>query len=159
MLSLAPLAAGAAGAGAAASASALTTAASIASIASPIATAAMSANAAKASEIQANANAEIGKTRAAQTDTVSRQNLESELASMRAAIGANGQSLNAGTGVLFSELRKTRNRERRIDVSNANLQAADARMQAQGYGMERRANLIGGLVKSGPSIFDLLQTA
>lgn len=154
MLSLAPLAAGAtAGAGA----SALTTAATVASIAAPVMMGIQGRNEATAQAIQSRANADIGRTRAAQSDTVSRLNMESELASLRSALGANGQPMNSGTASLFSELRATRGRERRIDVSNAFNQSADYSAQARSYRMQGTGALLGGLVKAAPSVFDLME--
>ncbi len=155
MISLAPALAGAAGAGTAATA--LTTAATVASIASPVFQGIQASREATAQGIHARANADIGRTRAMQSDTVSRQNMESELSSLRATLGANGQAMNAGTAPLFAALRSTRARERRIENSNAMSQVADFEAQARSARGAGRAAVLGGLVKAAPSVFDLYQ--
>lgn len=104
---------------------------------------------------RAEINAYIGRTRALQTDTVARQNMESELGSFRAAFG--GMTPNVGALELLNEIRDMRGRERRIEVGNRMSEAADWRMQAANAGVRGRAAMIGGFMKAGPSLFDLAQ--
>lgn len=89
-------------------------------------------------------NAEIAATRAFQTDAAARQGLESEIASMRAVMGAN----QTGGGVpmldILSDVRDMRNRDKRIRVQNENLRGLDHRMRAAVAGMRGRAALARG---------------
>lgn len=112
-------------------------------------------NAAKAEQERANINAYIGRTRAIQTDTTSRQGLEDELGSMRAVMGANQQRPGVGTLEMLTELREARGRERRINVGNRNTEAADWRMAGRNAGKQARAAMTLGLIKAGPSLFDM----
>lgn len=112
---------------------------------------------AKGEQERANINSYIGRTRAVQTDTVARENLSSDLGSLRAALGANNQRPGVGTFEMLQELRTVRDRERRINVGNRNSEAADARLQGRNAGNAARGSLIGGFVDAGPSLFDLYQ--
>ena len=102
-------------------------------------------------------NSYIGRTRALQTDTTARQGLESELGTLRAAMGANQQRPGVGTNEMVQELRATRSRERRIQVGNRMAESADWRMQGKNAGAGATGALIGGSLKAGPSLFDLHQ--
>lgn len=106
---------------------------------------------------QAEINAYIGKTRAIQTDTANREGLNSELATLRATLGANEQKLNVGTGEVINELRGMRSRERRVDVANRNQEAADYRMQGKNARAAGTSALLGGFIKAGPDLYDLYQ--
>lgn len=106
---------------------------------------------------RARINSYIARTRSMQTDTTSREGLEDELASMRAALGGGQQRPGVGTMEIVSELRRIRNRERRIDVGNHRSEAADWRLRGRNARAEGRAALIGGIARAGPSMFDLYQ--
>jgi len=110
---------------------------------------------AEAQARQSRINAEIARTRGIQADTTARQGLNDELASMRAVLGANSQRPNVGTMEVMRELRETRNRERRITVGGHRQQAADYRTAAANQKAIGRRRLLGGIVKAGPSLFDL----
>ena len=110
---------------------------------------------AKGEQERAGINAYIGRTRALQTDTVGRQDLESELGTMRNAFAAGGQSPGVGTLEVVQELRRVRDRERRINVGNRNSEAADWSMQERNAGGAARSALLGGVIGAGPSLFDL----
>jgi len=110
---------------------------------------------AQATKKQAEINADIGRTRAAQTDTAAREGLNSEIASMRAAFAAGGQKANVGTGEVMNELRRVRGKERRVEFGNRMQEAAGFRTAAQNAGSQAKFGLLGGLVKAGPSLFDL----
>lgn len=148
MLSLAPLAAGAGG-------TAISTAATIMSAAAPI-FGGLAANAkAKGEKQRADNNAFIGKTRAIQTNVQAREGLNSELGTLRATLAANGQRPGVGTDVIFSELRRVSNRDRRVEFANEMQGAADWRMAGQNAAAGGRGDLLGGFVRSGPSLLDL----
>ncbi len=115
------------------------------------------AAAASGEQQRANINSYIARTRAVQTDTVSRQEMESELGTTRAALGANGQGLNVPVLQLLRDIRTTRERERRIQTNNQNTQAADYRLQGRNASARGSAAVVGGLVRAGPSLFDLAQ--
>ena len=106
---------------------------------------------------RAKINAEIARTRAIQTDTVERQNLESELGTARAAFGANEQRMNVGVLEVLNDIRTVRGRERRISVENENTRAADFRTQARNFSSKSRFAMNYGLIKAAPSIYDLTQ--
>ena len=110
---------------------------------------------AKAEKKRAEVNAYIGKTRAIQTDTASRENLNDELATMRATFAANSQRPGVGTLEMFSELRRVRNRERRIEVGNRMSEAADWKMAAKNAKAKASGAMLGGIIGAGPSLFDL----
>jgi len=112
---------------------------------------------AKAQQDADNRNAFIARTRAIQTDIGARQGLESELGSMRAALGANGQPMNAGTFELFQDFRKTRDRERSIEFGNRMMEAADFRTKARNSGQMAKMALPVGLAKAGQPLFDLYE--
>lgn len=151
MLSLAPLA------GAAAGGTAISTFATIASAASPILGGLAASSAAKGEKMRADNNAFIGKTRAIQTNASAREGLNSELGTLRATLAANGQRPGVGTDVIFSELRRVSNRDRRVEFANEMAGAADWRMAGQNAAAKGRGDLLGGLVQAGPSLLDLYQ--
>ena len=108
---------------------------------------------AKGEKERAEANAYIGRTRAIQTDTYAREGLNSEMASIRAALGANGQRPGVGTLAMMDELRRVRDSERRIQFGNRMSEAADWRRQAQNAGGQAFGSLAGGFLRAGPSLF------
>ncbi len=110
---------------------------------------------AKGEQERANINSYIGRTRALQESTVSREQAESELGSLRATFGANQQRAGVGTLEVVNELRRVRDRERRIGVGNRNSEAADWRMQARNAGQAATGALFTGGLKTGSSLFDL----
>lgn len=110
---------------------------------------------AKGEKQRAEANAYIARTRAIQTDTEARQGLNDELASMRATFAANQQRPGVGTLEIFNELRKQRSRERRIDVGNRMAEAADWKMAAKNADAKASEAMIGGVIETAPSLFDL----
>ena len=112
---------------------------------------------AKGEKQRAEINAYIGRTRANQADTDARLGLEDELSTLRATMAANGQRPGGGTMDIFNELRRTRGRERRVEVGNRMAEAADWKMAAKNAGNAATGSLIGGLFKAGPSLFDLYQ--
>lgn len=120
----------------------------------PIAQGAMGFMQAKGEQERAKVNSYIGKTRAIQTDTASRQGLNDEMGEIRNVLGANGQPQGVGTMEVMDELRRTRDRERRINVGNRMSEAADWRLQGKNAGMKAFGSLAGGLIRSGPSLFD-----
>lgn len=118
----------------------------------------LAGNAAAQGEKQrADINSFIARTRALQTDTVARRDMESELATTRAALGANEQRMNVPVLELLNEIRSTRERERRISTGNENTRAADFRLQGQNAAARGTASIFGGLAGAGPSLFDLSQ--
>lgn len=111
--------------------------------------------AASAEQERADINSYIGRTRAIQTDTTSRQGLEDELGTFRATLAANGQRPGVGTIDMINELREVRGRERRINVSNRNSEAADFALAGRNAKSKGDAAMGLGLIKAGPSLFDL----
>lgn len=112
---------------------------------------------ASAEREKAEINAYIGKTRALQTGAALSQSLASELATMRAAVAANGQSRGQGAFTLFQNLNRIRGREQQIAVANENQTAADYRYDAASAGSRSRAAFGMGLIGAGQSMFDLYQ--
>lgn len=153
----APAAAGA-GAAAAGSSMLLTNLALGSAALAPVFTGLAGRAQAKGEEMRARANAEIGRTRAAQTDTTARQDLNSELATLRTTLATNAQPMNTGTAAIFNELRRTRSRERRITTGNEMRGAADWSMAASNARAGGRNALLGGFIQAAPSMFDLAQT-
>jgi len=152
---LAPLLA--AGGGAAAAGTAATFAATALQAGSAIAGGIGAYSQAQGVKKAAEINSFIGRTRAIQTDVSAREGLNSELATIRSTLAANGQRPGVGTAAVFDELRSVRGRERRIEFGNEMQGAADSRMQGQNAGREGGFALAGGLLKAGPSLFDLFQ--
>lgn len=113
--------------------------------------------AAKGEKQRAEINAYIGRTRAIQTDTAAREGLDSELATLRATLGANEQKMNVGTLELFNELRAVRGRERRIEVGNRMAEVADWKMAGKNASAKATGSLVGGIIGAGPSLFDIYQ--
>jgi hypothetical protein len=110
---------------------------------------------AKGEQERANINSFIGRTRAVQESTVSREQAESELGSLRATFGANQQRPGVGTLEVVNELRRVRDRERRIGVGNRNSESADWRLQGRNAGKAATGALFTGGLKTGSSLFDL----
>jgi len=104
---------------------------------------------------QAEINAYIGRTRAIQTDTSSREGLNSQLANMRATFAANGQKPGVGAMEMLKEARRVSGRDRRIQYGNRMQEAADWKMAAKNAGNSGKNALLGGFIKAGPSLFDL----
>ncbi|MBR9765369.1 MAG: hypothetical protein GYB53_18075 [Rhodobacteraceae bacterium] len=113
---------------------------------------------AKAEKQNSEINAYIGRTRAMQTDTTSRQNLGSELGSIRAALGANGEVPGVGSFEVMQELRDTRNRERRIEFGNEMQSVYDHRRKGANAMKLGRLGFAAQLAKAAPSMFDLYQS-
>ncbi|GIT90148.1 hypothetical protein JANAI62_03690 [Jannaschia pagri] len=126
-----------------------------ASAAAPVLGGFQALQAGRAQKAQAKINAGVARTRADQVDTQARRGLESELGSIRAALGANQQRPGVGTLSYMSELRDERGRERRINVGNQMQAAADFDAQASAAGAAGTAGLLQGFVRAGPSIFNL----
>ena len=105
----------------------------------------------------AQINSYIGRTRAMQTDVSAREGLSSELATIRSTLASNGQRMNVGTQEVMGELRSVRSRERRIEFGNQMQASADFRTEAKNAGRAGGFALAGGLLKAGPSLFDLNQ--
>lgn len=118
---------------------------------------ALAYSSAKGQQEQAKVNAYIGRTRALQTDTVERQNLESDLGTLRTSLAANEMRPGVGTLEVVNALRKVKDRERRINVGNRMAEAADWRMRAGNAGSAATGGLFSGFINAGPSLFDLYQ--
>lgn len=131
--------------------------ASAMSAAAPIAQGIAGYQEAKGQQEQAKINASIARTRAMQTDTVARQGLNEELATLRSTLGANQQRQNVGTSEIFAELRKVRGRDRRIEFNNEMQAGADYRLAGRNAGTAARGALLGGFAKAGPSLFDMYE--
>jgi hypothetical protein len=115
------------------------------------------ANAAQGEKLRSDINAYVGETRAMQTGSVARYNLESELASIRSTLAANGQRPTSGTFQLMQDVRDVRNRERRIGVGNERRGAMDSRIAGQNASARGRGAIIKGFGQASQSIFDLNQ--
>jgi len=111
--------------------------------------------AAKGEQERAKVNSFIGRTRALQTDTTAREGLEGELGNLRAVLGANEQKAGVGTLAMVDELRSVRDRDRRIQFGARMSEAADWRMAGKNAGAKATGSLVGGMIKAGPSLFDL----
>jgi hypothetical protein len=109
---------------------------------------------ARAEQQMAQANAYIGETRAIQTGAAATQDLASQLAEMRAAFASNGQSA-AGTNVFFQELRRARQREARIAMSNERQGAADWMMRGQNAIYQGQTAATSSLFNTGKSLFEM----
>lgn len=131
-------------------------AALIANIAGAALGAAGQMQAARAEKAQAERNAYIGKTRAMQTDTAIRTETLDDMAAMRAALAANGQTAGSATE-LFRALRDSRAQQRRVEFSNRMQEASDWRMQGRNAMMEGRMKAGSTLFSAAPSMFDLYQ--
>lgn len=117
----------------------------------------MANSSSRAQALQAERQAHWAGTRAIQTDTVARQGLESELGTMRAVFASNQSAPSVGTLEIMQDLRKTRDRERRINVGNHRSQEQDYRTQAANARYQGRIGLLSGLIKAGPSMFDMYE--
>ena len=107
-------------------------------------------------EKRAEINSYIGRTRAIRP-TPKRVGLSDELATMRATFAANGQRPGVGTMAIFNEVRKQRGCERRIDYGNRMAEVADWKMQGKNAQAKASSAIMGGIIKAGPSLFDLYQ--
>jgi hypothetical protein len=125
------------------------------SVASPILQGIAAKQAGEAAAKQSDINAYIGRTRAMQSDTVSRQNMESELGTARAAIRANQQGGSVGTFELLRDLRETRGRERRIERGSYMQQVWDFESQARNSRRKGAWGIPMGVARAVPSILDL----
>jgi len=106
----------------------------------------------------AQANAYIARTRALQTNAAARRGLESEMASVRNVLGANGQPMNVGVMDMLRQVQEDRSREMRIEVGNRRAEEADWRMRGANASAAGQASVLSGFAKAGPSLFDLYQT-
>jgi hypothetical protein len=113
--------------------------------------------AAMAEKQRADNNAFIGRTRAIQTSTAMREDLNSELASMRAVMATNGQRPNVGTFEMMRELRETRSRERRVAYGNEMMGVYDQQMASRNAQDAGRAAMIGGITKAAGPLMQLYQ--
>lgn len=104
---------------------------------------------------RAENNAYIGQTRAIQTSASSAESLNSELATLRSTFAANGQRPSVGNDAIFSELRRVRARETRVNVGNDMSASYDWNRQAKNAGRAGTAAMFGGIAGAGTSIFDL----
>lgn len=151
---LAPLLAGGAAAGGTAAAGGLAGSLALGAQAlGPIFGAFSSMQQASSMRQQEKINAEIGRIRADQTDTVARQGLEDEISSFRSAFSANDAGSSVATLGILNEVRKVRERDRRINLGNARQQQYSASARARSY---RPGIALGrGLARAAPSIFEL----
>lgn len=134
-----------------------TTLATIASAAGPIFGGISAMSQARGERERAEINSFIGRTRAIQTNVQARQGLNAELGTLRSTLAANGQRPGVGTDVIFNELRRSSNQDRRVEFANEMQGAADWRMQGQNAMARGQGELLGGFVRAGPSLFDLYQ--
>lgn len=111
---------------------------------------------ARGEQQRAEINAYIGETRAIQTDTMHRRNLETELGEIRAAFGANGQRMISGNLDLMNEAREIRNRDRRINTANERRTAMDWQIAGRNAAARGRGALFAGVGSAAPSLFDLI---
>lgn len=111
--------------------------------------------AAMAEKQRADNNAFIGRTRAIQTSTAMREDLNSELGTMRAVMATNGQRPNVGTFEMMRELRDVRSRERRIAYGNEMMGVYDQQMASRNAQDAGRAAMIGGITKAAGPLMDL----
>lgn len=113
--------------------------------------------AANGEKFRADINSYVGETRYVQTNTAHRQGLESELGEIRAGFAANGQRPMSANLELLNEVRRVRNRERRINVGNEKRGAMDSRIAGKNAMARGRASLLNGLGNAAPSLFDLAE--
>jgi len=112
---------------------------------------------ARSEKQRAEVNAYIGRTRAIQTDTAARANLDDELGNFRAVAAAQGGGMNVGVLEMMQELRNVRERERRIGSGNRMSEARDWDARARNAGRAGTAALLSGAVGAAPSLFDLYE--
>lgn len=134
-----------------------TTAATVLSAGSAIAGGIGAYGEAQGAKQAAQVNSYIGRTRAMQTDVSAREGLASELATIRSTLATNGQKPNVGTAAVMDELRSVRGKERRIEFGSQMQASADFRTQGKNAGRAGGFALAGGLLKAGPSLFDLYE--
>lgn len=113
--------------------------------------------AAQGEKRRAEVNAYIGRTRAIQTGTVARQNLESELGGYRNVLATNGSPMDSANFDLLSEVRGIRERERRIGVSNEMSGVYDQQMAAKNAQAKGFGSLISGFGRAAIPLYNLTQ--
>lgn len=133
----------------------LATAATIAKTVLPLAQGAAGYATASAQRDIAKANAYIGVTRARQTDTVARQNLNSQMGALRTAFSAAGQRPGVGTGEIMRGMRATAMRERRISVGAEMQRARD--FAAEARSIRPGMSLVTGAAGAVGSLYELYQ--
>lgn len=111
--------------------------------------------AAKGEQQRAEINSYIGRTRALQNEAVGLEELGAETGSMRNVFAANGDQPSVGTLEVVKELRRVRDRERRIGTNNQRSQANDFSLQARNAGAKATGSLVSGVIGAGPSLFDM----
>lgn len=110
---------------------------------------------AKGEQKRAEINSYIGRTRALQNEAVGLEELSAETGAMRNVFAANGDQPSVGTLEVVRELRRVRDRERRIGTNNQRSQANDFSIQAQNARSRATGSLVTGVVGAGPSLFDI----
>lgn len=108
----------------------------------------------RAMKQQENANYQIGRTRANQSDTSARTGLEADLSSYRATFSANDAGNSVANLQILNRVRDTRERDRRIETGNQNREAEGARARAGSN--NPGAALAQGLLRGGPSLFEYI---
>lgn len=108
---------------------------------------------AKLQKQQAEDNAYIGRTRAMQTDAISRETLNRDLGSIRAGLASSGQGVNLGSGALMDAYRTASSQQRAISYGNAMTQSYQYQQQANG--IHPGLSLISGFAGAAPSMFSL----
>lgn len=113
----------------------------VASLAATAAQGGMSFAANKGQEANAKLAAMDAEIRANQKEVVHRENLEFDLAQIRAARAANGLGKSPTGRAILDERRRTMARERRIDVGNERARADSLREDARRYSSAARMAL------------------
>lgn len=126
-------------------------------VASAVASGVSGFMAAQGEKKRAEINAYIGRTRAIQTGNVARQNLESELGSYRSVLAGNGSPMDSANYDLLSEVRKIRERERRIGVANEMSGVYDQQLAAKNAGAKAFGSLISGFGRAAMPLSNLIQ--
>jgi hypothetical protein len=103
---------------------------------------------------QERINSEWAQIRTDQTDTASRLGLDQELASIRAALAANGGRASVGNLEVMQDVRDQRERERRITTGNEQRRVYDMRRQSRLSRRSARTARFGGLMRALPSLVE-----
>lgn len=111
----------------------------------------------QAEKEQAEINSYIGRTRAMQTDEAARSGLNSEMATLRATLSANGQKAGVGTGEIMMDMRKIRAKERRVEFGNRMQESSQYKIAAKSAGMNAKSGLLGGFLKAAPDFADMYE--
>jgi len=111
----------------------------------------------KAEKEQAEINSYIGRTRAMQTDEAARSGLNSEMATLRATLSANGQRPGVGTGEIMMDMRKVRAKERRVEFGNRMQEASQYKIAAKNAGQKAKMGLLGGFLDSAQGFNDMYE--